>query len=89
VTLAQAAVPLGAGAAYDALGRYDPILWILAARIGGNLGDVIGEGRSSSMQHLGSPWLHYGLLERHSFCRPYETFIGHRKKDLVEYLKSI
>ena len=28
-TMAQAAAPLGAGAAYDALGRYDPILWIL------------------------------------------------------------
>jgi hypothetical protein len=26
VTLAQAAAPLGAGAAYDAIGRYDPIL---------------------------------------------------------------
>ena len=29
VTIAQAAAPLGAGAAYDALGRYDPILWML------------------------------------------------------------
>ena len=29
VTIAQAAAPLGAGAAYDALGRYDPILWTL------------------------------------------------------------
>ena len=28
-TMAQAAAPLGAGAAYDALDRYDPILWIL------------------------------------------------------------
>jgi MFS family permease len=28
-TMAQAAAPLGAGAAYDALGRYDPILWVL------------------------------------------------------------
>jgi MFS family permease len=29
VTLAQATAPLGAGAAYDAIGRYDPILWAL------------------------------------------------------------
>lgn len=29
VTIAQAAASLGAGAAYDALGRYDPILWVL------------------------------------------------------------
>jgi hypothetical protein len=29
VTLAQASAPLGAGAAYDAIGRYDPILWVL------------------------------------------------------------
>jgi MFS family permease len=29
-TMAQAAAPLGAGAAYDGLGRYDPILWTLA-----------------------------------------------------------
>jgi cyanate permease len=29
VTMAQAAAPLGAGAAYDALGRYDPILGAL------------------------------------------------------------
>jgi cyanate permease len=29
VTIAQAAAPLGAGAAYDALGRYDPILWMM------------------------------------------------------------
>jgi MFS family permease len=29
VTIAQAAAPLGAGAAYDALGSYDPILWVL------------------------------------------------------------
>ena len=28
-TIAQSAAPLGAGAAYDALGRYDPILWTL------------------------------------------------------------
>jgi cyanate permease len=28
-TLAQATAPLGAGAAYDAIGRYDPILWAL------------------------------------------------------------
>ena len=27
--IAQSAAPLGAGAAYDALGRYDPILWTL------------------------------------------------------------
>lgn len=31
VTIAQAAAPLGAGAAYDALGGYDPILWMLVA----------------------------------------------------------
>jgi hypothetical protein len=30
-TMAQAAAPLGAGAAYDALGRYDPILVLLSA----------------------------------------------------------
>jgi MFS family permease len=29
VTLAQATAPLGAGVAYDAIGRYDPILWVL------------------------------------------------------------
>jgi MFS family permease len=29
VTLAQATAPLGAGAAYDVIGRYDPILWVL------------------------------------------------------------
>ena len=29
VTLAQATAPLGAGAAYDPIGRYDPILWAL------------------------------------------------------------
>jgi cyanate permease len=29
VTLAQATAPLGAGASYDAIGRYDPILWAL------------------------------------------------------------
>jgi cyanate permease len=26
-TLAQAVAPVGAGAAFDALGNYDPILW--------------------------------------------------------------
>jgi MFS family permease len=31
VTLAQAATPVGAGAAYDALGGYTPILWALVA----------------------------------------------------------
>jgi cyanate permease len=29
VTMAQAVAPLGAGAAYDAFGGYDPILWAL------------------------------------------------------------
>src|SRR5207248_5823686 len=29
VTLAQAAAPVGAGAAYDALGGYDTVLWTL------------------------------------------------------------
>jgi hypothetical protein len=29
VTLAQATAPLAAGAAYDSIGRYDPILWAL------------------------------------------------------------
>jgi MFS family permease len=29
VTLAQATAPLGAGAAYDAIGWYDPILWVM------------------------------------------------------------
>jgi hypothetical protein len=28
-TMAQAAAPIGAGAAYDAIGRYDPVLWVL------------------------------------------------------------
>jgi MFS family permease len=28
-TMTQAAAPLGAGAAYDAIGRYDPVLWML------------------------------------------------------------
>jgi cyanate permease len=27
--MAQAAAPIGAGAAYDALGHYEPILWAL------------------------------------------------------------
>jgi hypothetical protein len=31
VTLAQAGAPVGAGAAYDALGGYAPILWALVA----------------------------------------------------------
>jgi MFS family permease len=31
VTLAQAGAPVGAGAAYDALGGYQPILWGLVA----------------------------------------------------------